>query len=83
MELAGSLLAYDDELETSAEGGSAKSLSTFKLARPPLNIHDDRELLADPHRVKCQEEAAGRRISSGCVDQEWGVDWRTPARMSR
>jgi hypothetical protein len=38
VELAGSLLAYDDELEPSPEGGSAKSLSTIQLARSPLNL---------------------------------------------
>ena len=44
----GSLLALGDELET----------EDCKLARLPLNIHDDTELLADPHRVKCHEGIA-------------------------
>jgi hypothetical protein len=36
VELAGSLLALIDGLETSAESGYAESLSPFKLARSPL-----------------------------------------------
>ena len=49
------------------EGASAEPLSACKLARSPLNIHDDTELLADPHRVKCDEGIAGRGIASGCT----------------
>jgi len=42
--MAGSLLAFGDELETSAEDGFAESLSTFKLARSPLSIYHDTEI---------------------------------------
>ena len=46
------------------EGGSAEPLSGCKLARSPLYIHDDAELLADPQRIKCHEGVAGAGLLS-------------------